>query len=91
MSEQRMVLCVKLNKELPGLKRLPFQGELGQKIYDNISQEAFNMFKDYFLMIVNEYRLDLSSPKTDQLFLDQAKEFFFGEGGQLPDQYKPEN
>ena len=90
MAEPRIVHCVKLNKDLPGLDRLPLQGELGQRIYDNISKEAFKMFLDHFKMILNEYRLDLSNPETDKIFEDQMKEFFFGEGGELPSQYKPE-
>lgn len=90
MTEQRTVNCVKLKKELPGLKKQPLPGELGKKIYDNVSAEAWKMFLDYFKMIVNEYRLDLSSPNTDRIFLEQVEEYFFGEGGQLPEQYKPE-
>lgn len=90
MAEPRIVHCVKLNKDLPGLDRLPVQGELGQRIYDNVSKEAFKMFVDYFKMIVNEYRLDLSNPDTDKIFLDQMTEFFFGAGGNLPNEYKPE-
>ena len=90
MAEQRIVRCVKLQKDLPGLDRLPIQGELGQQIYDSVSKEAFKMFLDYFKMIVNEYRLDLSNPETDKIFEDQMKEFFFGTGGDLPSEYKPE-
>lgn len=90
MAEPRIVHCIKLNKDLPGLDRLPVQGELGQKVYDSISKEAFKMFLDYFKMIVNEYRLDLSNPETDKIFLDQMNEFLFGTGGNLPDEYKPE-
>jgi len=90
MSEQRLVNCVKLNKELPGLNRPPLPGELGKKLYDNVSAEAWKMFKDYFLIIVNEYRLDLSNPQTDRIFEDQVNEYFFGKGGQLPEQYEPE-
>lgn len=90
MAEPRIIHCVKLNKDLPGLDRLPLQGELGQRIYDNVSKEAFKMFLDHFKMILNEYRLDLSNPETDKIFEDQMREFFFGEGGELPNEYKPE-
>jgi Fe-S cluster biosynthesis and repair protein YggX len=90
MAEPRIVHCVKLNKDLPGLDRLPLQGELGQRVFDNISKEAFKMFLDYFKMIVNEYRLDLTNPESDKIFEDQMKEFLFGEGGKLPNEYKPE-
>lgn len=91
MAEPRIVHCVKLKKDLPGLDRLPVQGELGQKVFDNVSKEAFKMFLDYFKMIVNEYRLDLSNPETDKIFLDQMQEYLFGSGGELPEEYTPEN
>ncbi|HEX2786835.1 MAG TPA: oxidative damage protection protein [Ignavibacteria bacterium] len=90
MAQQvRLVNCIKLNKELPGLPSPPIPGELGQKVYENVSKEAFNMFLEHFKMIVNEYRLDLSSPATDKVFEDQMREFFFGEGIKLPDEYVP--
>jgi len=56
-----------------------------------VSQQAWKMFLDYFKMIVNEYRLDLSDPSTDAIFEQQLREYFFGSGGKLPDEYKPEN
>jgi len=87
MAEQRIVHCIKLNKDLPGLNRQPVPGELGKRVYDNVSKEGFGLFLDYFKMIVNEYRLDLSSPESDKLFLDQMEEFFFGKGGKLPDEF----
>lgn len=89
MSEVRLVQCVKLNKELPGLDNPPIEGEVGQKVYDNVSKEAFKMFLEHFKMIINEYRLDLTSPATDKVFEDQMQEYFFGEGAQLPDEYVP--
>lgn len=89
MAEQRIVHCVKLEQDLPGLDKLPLQGELGQKVYDNVSKQAFKMFLDHFKMIVNEYRLDLTSPATDKIFEDQMREFFFGGGIKLPDEYVP--
>ena len=87
----RIVHCVKLNKDLPGLERQPVPGEFGKKVYDNVSKEAFQMFLDYFKMIVNEYRLDLSTPETDKIFFDQMEEFLFGKGAELPDEYIPES
>src|SRR5207244_10297481 len=53
----RMVKCVKLGKELPGLEFKPFNNELGQRIYDSVSQEAWKMWLEHFKMIMNEYRL----------------------------------
>jgi Fe-S cluster biosynthesis and repair protein YggX len=89
MSEVRLVQCVKLNKELPGLDNLPIEGEIGQKVYDNVSKEAFKMFLEHFKMIINEYRLDLTNPATDKVFEEQMEEYFFGGGAQLPDEYVP--
>ena len=89
MAEPRTVHCIKLHQDLPGLDRPPVPGELGQKIYDNVSKEAFKMFADHFKMIVNEYRLDLSSPATDKVYEEQLREFFFGGGIKLPDEYVP--
>jgi Fe-S cluster biosynthesis and repair protein YggX len=90
MPEQRIVHCVKLNKDLPGLDRPPILGELGKRVYENVSKEAFKMFLEYFKMIMNEYRLDMNSPQSDKIFEDQMKEFFFGEGAAPPEQYVPE-
>ncbi|MBN8570490.1 MAG: oxidative damage protection protein [Ignavibacteria bacterium] len=89
MAEERIVHCIKLNKDLPGLTKPPILGETGQKVYDNVSKEAFKMFLEHFKMVVNEYRLDLSSPSTDKIFEDQMQDYFFGAGMQLPEEYVP--
>ncbi|MBS1517142.1 MAG: oxidative damage protection protein [Bacteroidetes bacterium] len=89
MAEQRTVHCIKLDQDLPGLDKPPIDGELGQKIYESVSKQGFKMFLDHFKMIVNEYRLDLTSPATDKIFEDQMREFFFGDGIKLPDEYVP--
>jgi Fe-S cluster biosynthesis and repair protein YggX len=82
---QRMVKCVKLGGERPGLTRPPIPGELGQRIYDNVSEEAWKMFKEHFKMVINEYRLDLMSPEADEIFKKQVEEFFFsGKGASSP-------
>jgi Fe-S cluster biosynthesis and repair protein YggX len=90
MAEQRIVHCIKLNKDLPGLDRPPALGEIGKKVYDNVSKEAFKMFLDYFKMIVNEYRLDLNSPESDKIYEERMREFFFGADTKPPEQYVPE-
>lgn len=89
MPDSRTVHCIKLEQDLPGLDKPPLPGELGRKIYENVSKQAFKMFLDHFKMIVNEYRLDLSSPATDKVFEEQMREFFFGGGIKLPDEYVP--
>ena len=67
----------------------PFNNELGQRIYDSISMEAWKMWLEHSKMIVNEYRVDLTSPAGRELLLEQAESFFFGEGAQLPPDYVP--
>jgi Fe-S cluster biosynthesis and repair protein YggX len=86
----RMVKCLKLGKELPGVVYKPFDNELGQKIYDNISQDAWRQWIEHSKRIVNEYRLDLTSPRGQQILLDEADKYFFGDGGAAPADYKPE-
>jgi Fe-S cluster biosynthesis and repair protein YggX len=83
----RMVKCVKLGKELPGVSYVPFKGDLGKKIYESVSQEAWKMWVEHSKMIVNEYRLDLASPSGQKLLLEQAESYFFGAGAQLPPDY----
>ena len=67
----RMVVCMKLGKELPGLTFKPFPNELGQRIYDSISQQAWKMWLEHFKMILNEYRLAPGDPKTNQILCQQ--------------------
>ena len=86
----RMLTCAKLGRELPGVSYKPFDNELGQRIYDGVSQDAWRMWLEYSKMIVNEYRLDLTSPQHQEVLLREADRFFFGEGAQLPPEYKPQ-
>lgn len=78
----RMVKCAKLGRELPGVVYRPFDNELGKRIYDNISQEAWRMWIEQSKMMVNEYRIDLTSPQGQRLLLEKAEEFFFGGGAE---------
>ena len=85
----RMVKCVKLGQELPGMVYKPFNNDLGQRIYDNVSMEAWKQWIEASKMIVNEYRLDLTSPQGQKLLMEQAEKFFFGEGAERPPDYVP--
>jgi Fe-S cluster biosynthesis and repair protein YggX len=85
----RLVKCVKLGQELPGISYKPFNNALGQRIYDNVSQQAWMMWLEYSTRIVNEFRLDLGSSAGQQLLFEQAEQFFFGSGGQNPPDYVP--
>jgi Fe-S cluster biosynthesis and repair protein YggX len=64
----RMVTCVKLGKELPGIPYKPFNNELGQRIYDSVSMDAWRQWIEHSKMIVNEYRLDLTSAESHIVF-----------------------
>jgi Fe-S cluster biosynthesis and repair protein YggX len=83
----RMVKCVKLSKELPGLPFKPFDDELGQKLFDSVSMEAWMMWLEHSKMVVNEYRLDLTQPQAHTILREQCEQFFFGEGAALPPDY----
>jgi Fe-S cluster biosynthesis and repair protein YggX len=89
MAQTRMVFCKKLQKELPGLAFRPFPNELGQRIYDSISQDAWKLWLEHFKMVLNEFRLAPGDPRTNQILYDQAEKFFFGEGAQMPPDWRP--
>ncbi len=85
----RLVKCVKLGQELPGVAYKPFNNDLGQRIYENVSQQAWMQWIEFSKRIVNEYRIDLASSAGQQLLLDQAEQFFFGAGGTNPPEFVP--
>ena len=85
----RTVYCVKLKKEMPGLDEPPFDNELGQRIYENVSKDAWKMWVEQMKMIMNEYRLNLASPDAQKFLMDQMEQYFFGEGAALPAGYVP--
>ena len=83
----RMVKCVKFGKEMPGLDRPPWKGEIGKRVFENVSKEAWKMWLEHSKMIINEYRLDLMSARAQQILREQVEQYFFGEGAQLPPDY----
>ena len=86
----RMVMCQKFQKELPGLDVPPWPGELGQRVYDNISAQAWKLWEDRMKMILNEYRLMPWQKEAQDLVAKHMEEFFFGEGAALPPGYVPQ-
>jgi Fe-S cluster biosynthesis and repair protein YggX len=86
---KRTVFCVKFQKELPGLDETPFDNELGQRIYDHVSRDAWGLWKEHLKMIMNEYRLNLATPEAQEIVLKQMEDYFFGEGAALPPDYVP--
>jgi Fe-S cluster biosynthesis and repair protein YggX len=86
----RTVFCVKLQKELPGLGAPTWPGELGQRIYENVSAEAWRMWEERMKMILNEYRLLPFQKEAQDLVAKHMEEFFFGEAAAPPPGYVPQ-
>ncbi len=85
----RTVNCVKLNKEAEGLERAPYPGELGQRLLENVSKEAWQMWLQQQTMLINEYRLSPIDPQNRKYLEEQMKAFFFGQGAETPNEYTP--
>jgi Fe-S cluster biosynthesis and repair protein YggX len=86
----RMVNCVKLGREAEGLDRVPYPGELGQRIYENVSKEAWQGWLRHQTMLINEYRLTPIEPKAREFLVKEMENYFFGEGATTPPDYRPE-
>ncbi len=85
----RMVNCVKLGKEAEGLERPPYPGQLGKRIFENISKEAWQLWLRHQTMIINEYRISMVDPKARKILEQEMEKFFFNEGVTLPPDYVP--
>jgi len=85
----RTVYCVKLGKEAEGLDAPPFPTELGQRIYENVSKEAWQQWLGHQTMLVNEMRLNMMDPQAQKYLQQQMEAFFFGEGAETPEGYVP--
>ena len=85
----RMVQCVKLGKEAEAMKYRPFNDELGHKLFESVSQEAWVLWLEHSKMLINEYRLDLVSDAGQRVWFGELDKYFWGDGSKLPDQFKP--
>lgn len=85
----RTVHCVHLKKDGEGLTYAPYPGELGKRIYDNVCQEAWQLWMKHQTMLVNENRLNLADQRARQYLARQMELFFFGEGVEQPAGYVP--
>ena len=83
----RRVNCVKLGREAEGLKALPYPGELGKRIYQEVSQEAWQMWLGHQTMLINEYRLTPIEPKARKFLEEEMEKYFFGEGSARPSEF----
>lgn len=83
----RSVQCVVLKKEAPGLDRPPWPGELGKRIYLEVSKEGWQRWVAHQTMLINEYRLTTVEPKARKFLEEEMQKFLFGGGAAKPDGY----
>ncbi len=86
----RFVNCVKLGRRLPGLDKPPFPGELGERIYENISQQAWNMWKQQSVVLINHYGLVLMDPDAQAFLRQEMETFLFSPEARMPEGWSPE-
>ena len=86
----RMVQCVLLKREAEGLERPPYPGDLGRRIYEQVSREAWAQWLRHQTLLINEYRLTPIEPKARKFLEAEMEKFFFGSGSQAPHGYQPE-
>jgi Fe-S cluster biosynthesis and repair protein YggX len=85
----RMVNCVVLGKEAAGLNYVPYPGELGRRIYENVSAEAWQRWVQHQTMLINEYRVTPIDPQARHFLQTEMEKFFFGSGAAKPEGYVP--
>lgn len=86
----RMVQCVKLGREAEGLDRPTYPGDLGARIYNNVSKEAWAAWLQHQTILINEYRLTPVEPKARKFLEEQMEKFFFSEeGSEAPKEFVP--
>lgn len=80
----RMVQCVKLGREAEGLEKQPIKGDLGKRVFESVSKDAWKMWLEHSKMLINEYRMDLMSESGQRIWMTELEKYFFGEGAALP-------
>ena len=85
----RTVNCVKLGREAEGLQAPPYPGELGRRIFDQVSKEAWQGWLKHQTMLINEYRLTPIESKDRKFLEGEMEKYFFGGGSAAPEQFKP--
>lgn len=85
----RLVNCVKLNKEAEGLERVTYPGDLGKRIFENVSKEAWQEWLKFQTMLINENRLSPVDPKSRKFLETEMEKYFFGEGSEMPADFVP--
>lgn len=84
----RTVKCVVLGTEAEGLERPPYPGELGQRIFENVSKLAWQRWLGHQTMLINEYRLTPIEPKAREFLEKEMEKFFFGGGSEAPPDFQ---
>lgn len=78
-------MCAKLGRMAPGLEQPPFPGALGERIYNEISEEGYALWKPHMTILINHYALNPADPDARALLRQQMEEFFFGADAQMPE------
>lgn len=86
----RMVNCVKLGREAEGLDRPPYPGELGKRLFESVSKEAWGAWTRYQTMLINEHRLNLVDPRARKYIAEQMEAYFFGSGAEQVPGFTPQ-
>ena len=83
----RVVRCIKVGREAEGLDFLPYPGELGKRIFENVSKEAWQQWVKHQVMLINEYRLTPIEPAHRKRLEYEMEKFFFGDGSEKPKEF----
>ena len=86
----RTVFCARLKRDADGLAFVPYPGEMGKRIYDNVSKEAWSQWLAHQTMLINENRLSPLDPKARKFLEAEMEKFLFGGGSDAPAGYVPE-
>ena len=85
----RMVNCILLGEEAEGLDYAPYPGDLGQRIFENVSKQAWQRWLEHQTMLINEYRLSPIEPDARKFLETEMDKFFFAGGSAAPQEYTP--
>jgi len=85
----RIVHCIKLGEEAEGLDRVPYPGELGQRLFDCVSKQAWQHWLAHQTMLINEHKIRPTDPKARKFLETEMEKYFFGEGSEQPAGYVP--
>ena len=85
----RTVQCVKLREEAEGLDFPPLPGNLGKRVFENVSKPAWRQWLAHQTMLINENRLKVTDPEARRFLEGELERYFFGEGSAAPEGYVP--